>query len=223
MLIDLRLYTFHPGALGTFLPMFESTGLALQRKHCGRLLVYATVHTGRLNTVAQAWAYRDASDRDERRARLWADPEWLAFGERALPLLRHQEVRLLRTTSFTDAAEPFEGAGLVDLRTYTFAPGALAKFLPLCERQGYPLQRQHCGHLVFHATSETGVLNQVVQAWAYRDLSDYEARQHALLGDATWQRDYRAHALALTVDQEHALLAPTRFSPVIGPPPEPAR
>lgn len=213
MLIDLRFYTFHPGALSRFLPMFEETGLAIQRRHCGRLLFYSTVHTGTINTIVQAWVYRDTQDRDERRARLWGDAQWLAFGERALPLIRHQENRLLRTTAFTTPAEPFAGAAIVDLRTYTFAPGALAKFLPLCASKGIETQQRHCGHLVFHATSETGVLNQLVQGWAYRSLDDYQQRQRALLADETWHREYRSQALALAVEQSHMLLETTAFSP----------
>ncbi len=214
MLIDLRFYTFHPGALSKFLPLFEAEGLPLQRKHCGRLLFYTTVHTGTLNTVVQAWAYRDAQDRDARRAGLWVDRDWLAFGERALPLIRHQENRLLRRTAFTELAEPFDGSRIIDLRTYTFAPGALARFLPLCAQKGIETQRRHCGHLVMHATSETGVLNQLVQAWAYRDLDDYQSRQRALLGDDTWHQEYRSQALQWAVEQQHWLLETTSFSPV---------
>ncbi|MGE0315973.1 MAG: NIPSNAP family protein [Lautropia sp.] len=215
MLIDLRFYTVQPGAASHFLAMVEAEGLPIQRRHCGRMLFCAGVHTGMLNTIVQAWAYRDVRDRDERLARLQVDARWHAFGERALPLVRREENRLLRTTAFTTAAEPFTGTSIVDLRTYTFAPGTLNRFLALCESRGIETQRRHCGHLVFHAISETGILNQLVQAWAYRGLDDYQQRQHALLGDATWQHAYRAQALALAVEQSHVLLETTTFSPTV--------
>jgi hypothetical protein len=101
MLLDLRIYTFYPGKLQAFLPLFEREGLALQTKYCGNLVFYTTVETGTLNQVVQVWAYRDAADRDARRAALWKDPAWLAFGEKALPLIQHQENRLLKPTAFS--------------------------------------------------------------------------------------------------------------------------
>jgi len=101
MLLDLRTYTFHPGRLAEFLPAFEQEGLALQAGHCGRLVLYATTESGTLNQVVQCWAYQDAADRDARRAALWSDPAWQAFGKRALPMIQHQENRLLAPTAFS--------------------------------------------------------------------------------------------------------------------------
>ena len=47
------------------------------------------------------WAYQDAADRDARRAALWADKGWQAFGEFALPLIQHQTNQLLKPTGFS--------------------------------------------------------------------------------------------------------------------------
>lgn len=101
MLVDLRTYTFHPGQMQRFLAIFEKEGLPIQTRHCGHLVGYFTTETGTLNQVVQIWAYRDAADRDARRAALWADPEWHAFGEKALPMIQHQENRLLKPTGFS--------------------------------------------------------------------------------------------------------------------------
>lgn len=101
MLIDLRIYTFHPGKLGEFLKLAESTILPLQAKHCGNCIFYSVSDTGTLNQVIQAWAYEDAADRDRRRAALWADPDWQKLGAAALPWIAHQENRLLKPTSFS--------------------------------------------------------------------------------------------------------------------------
>lgn len=213
MLIDLRTYTFHPGKLPEFLPLFEAEGLPLQRGYCGNLLFYAVGSTGSLNEVVQAWAYKDTTDRDARRSALWHDRGFIAFGKKALPLIRHQENQLLATTSFTTIAHPFAGCGLIDLRAYTFIPGGLREFLPICAEQGLPKQRAACGHMVFHATSESGTLNQLVQAWAYRDEADYNARQKTLFADGAWTAAYRSKVIHLAVHQQHRFLTPTAFSP----------
>ena len=101
MLIDLRIYTFHPGKLAEFLPLAQEQILPLQARHCGKCIFYSTSETGTLNQVVQAWAYEDAADRDRRRAALWADPEWQRLGALALPLIQHQENRLLKPTQFS--------------------------------------------------------------------------------------------------------------------------
>jgi hypothetical protein len=101
MLVDLRTYTFHPGTLPKFLTAFEAEGLPLQTQHCGHLVGYFTTESGTLNQVVQMWAYKDAADRDQRRAGLWADPAWQAFGEKALPMIQGQENRLLKPTRFS--------------------------------------------------------------------------------------------------------------------------
>jgi hypothetical protein len=101
MLLDLRIYTIHPGKLAGFLRLVESEILPIQQKYCGNLVFYSTSETGTLNQAVQVWAYQDAADRDARRAALWADPEWQRLAEKALPLIQHQESRLLRPTSFS--------------------------------------------------------------------------------------------------------------------------
>lgn len=101
MLIDLRIYTFHPGRLGEFLKLAEAEILPLQARYCGTCILYATTETGTLNQLIQAWAYADAADRDRRRAALWADPEWQRLGAIALPWIQHQENRLLKPASFS--------------------------------------------------------------------------------------------------------------------------
>jgi len=101
MLLDLRTYTFHPGQLRKFLPLFEQEGLPVQAKHCGHLVFYATTETGELNQAVQMWAYKDAADRDARRAALWQEPGFLAYGEKALPMLQRQNNVLLTPTPFS--------------------------------------------------------------------------------------------------------------------------
>ena len=68
---------------------------------------------------------------------------------------------------------------LIDLRTYTFHPGKLGEFLKLSEAEILPLQTKYCGTCLFYSTSETGTLNQLVQAWVYVDAADRDARRAA--------------------------------------------
>jgi hypothetical protein len=47
------------------------------------------------------WGYDSYSEREERRAKLQADPEWRDFLARLQPLLHTQQNRILIPTSFS--------------------------------------------------------------------------------------------------------------------------
>jgi len=107
MIVDHRTYTTAPGRLATFVDTFERIGLPLYRHYCGTLIGYFVSESGTLNQVVHLWGYDDAADRDRRRAALRKDPRWQSFLDEALPLLVHQESRLLTPTSFSpDIASP---------------------------------------------------------------------------------------------------------------------
>lgn len=98
MLIDERTYTLRPGCLGRYLDRHMAHALPLMREHLGEPLAYYTGADGELNTFVHQWAYTDAADREQRRARLYADPRWLDYrrstGDQGWLVAQHN--RLLR-------------------------------------------------------------------------------------------------------------------------------
>jgi hypothetical protein len=50
--------------------------------------------------VVHLWRYTDLGDREQRRARMAADPRWQAYLARATPLLARMETKILRGTPF---------------------------------------------------------------------------------------------------------------------------
>jgi hypothetical protein len=101
MLLDHRVYTIYPQYTAAFLKLVEEQILPIQAEYCGNLVFYSTVANGPLNRVVQVWAYKDAADRDDRRARLWKDARWAKLAELALPMIQNQENWLLAPTSFS--------------------------------------------------------------------------------------------------------------------------
>ena len=79
MLIDHRTYTVRPGTMPQQLKLYEEYGLAAQKRHLGEPLAYLVAESGELNTYVHIWVYRDAADREARRAAMQADPEWQTF------------------------------------------------------------------------------------------------------------------------------------------------
>jgi len=79
MLIDHRTYTVRPGSMPAQLKLYEEFGLAAQKRHLGEPLAYLVAESGELNTYVHIWVYKDAADREARRAAMQADPEWQTF------------------------------------------------------------------------------------------------------------------------------------------------
>jgi hypothetical protein len=79
MIVDHRTYTLRPGTLPEYLANYEKQGLKVQIKHLGRLAGYWFTEIGPLNQIVHVWAYESLAERDERRAKMQADPAWQAW------------------------------------------------------------------------------------------------------------------------------------------------
>ena len=103
---------------------------------------------------------------------------------------------------------------LIDLRTSTFYAGKLQMFMARYLAEGLAIQTRHCGAPLGSFTSETGVLNQMVQPWAYADSADRDARLATLAADAEWQA-FIAFALPMVQQQQSQLLRPVVAPPAL--------
>ncbi len=102
---------------------------------------------------------------------------------------------------------------MVELRTQTFLPGQLPVFLQRYATEGLPRQLAHGGRLVGCWTSDTGVLNQLLQLWAFDDAHGRMRQRTGLQQDAQWQA-FETWMLPLLQQRETRLLKATAFSPI---------
>lgn len=100
MIIEKRTYTLHPGALGEFLALYEAEGLALHQKYLP-MLGYFVSDIGPLNQIITLWGYESMAERDEKRAALYANPDWIAFGPKTTGYIRTMENMILKPTAFS--------------------------------------------------------------------------------------------------------------------------
>ncbi|MCO5070830.1 MAG: NIPSNAP family protein [Rhizobiaceae bacterium] len=100
MIIEKRTYTFHPGRVQEFLALYEKEGLPLHTKYLP-LLGYFVSDIGTLNQVITMWGYQSMAERDEKRAALYSDPEWIAFGPKTTPFIQKMETMIMKPTSFS--------------------------------------------------------------------------------------------------------------------------
>ena len=104
MLLDVRTYTCRPGTIKKHLELYAKMGAEPQSRNLGKPLLYMTTETGNPNQYVHIWMYQNASDRETRRAAMWADLEWLAYVKRSAELgaLEKQENILMNNVSFWD-------------------------------------------------------------------------------------------------------------------------
>jgi hypothetical protein len=102
MFIEQRLYTFAPGKSAEFDRLYQEQGRAPQERHLGLPVGYYYSEIGPLNQVMTLWAYETLNDRVERRERLFKDPQWIEFLQKARALVVTQETRILKPASFFD-------------------------------------------------------------------------------------------------------------------------
>lgn len=104
---------------------------------------------------------------------------------------------------------------IIDLRTYTIAPGRTMQHLDLYEREGYEIQCKHLGKPIGYFIGEVGVPNQIVHIWGYESMADREKKRGALESDPAWNA-YRAKSAAagFLLHQENQILKSTSFSPL---------
>ena len=97
MIFDHRTYVCKPGTLKPHIALYEKMGAATQKKHLGEPVLWATTEVGDVNAFVHIWAYKDLADRTAKRARMWADPEWLAYVAESnkLGALQSQENKIL--------------------------------------------------------------------------------------------------------------------------------
>ncbi len=102
MLLDVRAYKCKPGTIGAHLKLYEDFGKSPQFRCLGEPLCYLKGETGDPNEYVHIWVYKNAGDREAKRATLWSDPEWLAYTKKSAELgaLVSQENKLMNPVGF---------------------------------------------------------------------------------------------------------------------------
>ncbi|MEM7464682.1 MAG: NIPSNAP family protein [Pseudomonadota bacterium] len=101
MIVEERIYTLQIGEVPQYLNLYETEGLAIQRRILGRMVGYFSTEIGPQHQIVHLWAYRDMQERTERRARLINDPGWKEYVKKTRPLQISQENKILIPAPFS--------------------------------------------------------------------------------------------------------------------------
>lgn len=100
MFVEIRTYRLKNGAVPAYLAAVTE-GIAIQRRHLGTLVGYYSSEIGPINQIVHIWAFASLDDREARRSRLNADPEWQAFLPRIRDLIETAETKIMKPAAFS--------------------------------------------------------------------------------------------------------------------------
>jgi hypothetical protein len=100
MFYEIRTYRLKNGAIPSYLQSVGDEGIAVQKSHLGRLVGYFFSEIGPINEIVHIWAYDSLDDREARRARLAADPAWLAFLPKIRDLIEVADSKIMKPAPF---------------------------------------------------------------------------------------------------------------------------
>ena len=102
MILEHRTYTFRPGTVDKWMNKYEAEGLALQKRHLNRFVGVYVTEIGHLHQIVLMWSYDNLADREARRARMNADPDWKRYiGEVwTMDAIQQQDVKIMNPAAF---------------------------------------------------------------------------------------------------------------------------
>ncbi|MBN9045982.1 MAG: NIPSNAP family protein [Rhizobiales bacterium] len=101
MYYEIRTYRLKNGGIPEYLKVVGETGIAIQKRHLGNLVGYFFSEIGPVNEIVHIWGYETLDDRQARRARLAADPEWQAFLPKIRDLIVTAENKIMTPAAFS--------------------------------------------------------------------------------------------------------------------------
>jgi hypothetical protein len=101
MILEERDYHIIPGRMAEFIATYERLGVEIQKAELGELVGHFVSDIGELNHVVALWRYDNIADREERRARMLANPGWADYLTAIKGMIERQSIRILKPTSIS--------------------------------------------------------------------------------------------------------------------------
>jgi hypothetical protein len=211
MIFEFRTYDIKPGSLAEVEKRF---GEAYEnRKKYSELFAFWHTEIGPLNQIIHVWPYKDLEERARIRAAAVKDKAWPpATGE----FLVAQRTDIFIPAAFVKPAGPGKVGPCFEMRTYTYAPGALPNVLENWEK-ALP-HRQKYSVPCFVGYSELGGLNKWLHIWPYASVEQRNSIRDQARDAGVWPPSALASKEGRKsipyVAQENKIVMPAKFSPL---------
>jgi hypothetical protein len=205
MIIEVRTYALKPGSLAEVEKRF---GEALPgREKLSKLAAFWHTEVGPLNEITHIWPYDSFEQRMEIRAEAIRTGVW---PPKTSEFIVSMQSEIFLPAPFSPLLEPREVGPLFEMRTYTYAPGAIPGVI---ERWAPKIDaRVKLSPLIGAWYTELGGLNKWVHIWAYKDAVERQRVRVEAMSQGIWPPPSAGPGLLLK--QENKLVMPASFSPL---------
>jgi hypothetical protein len=210
MIYELRVYSFAPGELPTFLKHANDIARPVRGDDYGKLVGYWSSDIGQLNQAYHLWAYESLDERDRLRVELSKNKDWTGeYLTRVRPLIKRQDIKLMKAN--IEPKAPESTPNVYEIRNYRAKVGEIQAFAKL-QREILPVREKY-SKIVGSWITEAPQPNEVCHIWAYPDLKARAETRTATMADPGWQ-NFLATAVPLLEDMHSTVLLPAPHSPL---------
>ena len=210
MIFEMRTYSFFPADLPKYLKHAEDVGRLVRGNDYGVNCGYWTSEFGRLNQVWHLWQYESYAQRDELRAKLSQNKDWV---DGYLPVVqewvRRMDIRIMKP--HTPFVPPQDAGNVYEYRYYRCAVGKVGNWIRHF-KEALP-NREKYSKIVGLWQTEIGQPNEVSHLWVYPDLNARADARARLGQDESW-REFQSKGRPYLRELNNVLLQPTNFSPL---------
>jgi hypothetical protein len=212
MIYEFRTYDIRPGTLAEVEKRFGEQYLEKRRKY-SELFAFWHTEIGPLNQIIHVWPYKDMEERTRIREAAVKDKAWPpAIGE----FLVNQRSDIFVPANFMPNVAPGDIGPYFEMRTYTYAPGALSNVLENWEK-AIP-DRLKFGSPCFLGYSELGGLNKWLHIWPYKSIEQRMSIRKQAHDAGVWPPSVAAvkagRKVIPYVAQENKIVFGASFSPI---------
>ena len=206
MIYEVRTYRLQPRGVPEFIDTF---GKAYEkRKNLSRLAAFFHTEIGMLNEVIHIWPYKDAGEREKKRARSAEDRKY-AWPPKVAHLQQHMQSEVFVPAPFTPTFPRGEKGPIFEWREYMVIPGMIPEVYKSWEK-ALP-KRLEMSKLVMAMHTDAGALNKFVHIWAYESLEHRAEVRSAAVAEGIWPPKSRVETLQM---QTNKIVLAAPFSPL---------
>jgi len=208
MIYEVRTYTMRVGAARQAV---EDFGRIIERRQrLSPLVGFFHSGLGKLNRILHIWEYESSAHRESVRAETLRQPWWPPL--KAEDILR-QATRLMRPAPFRPRPRAGRLGGVYEIRSDVLRTGRLgalseewARSLPERERLS-PLAAAFANPA---GEFESGILNEFLHVWPYRDMNHWAEVREAARRLPRWREHPEEHLVSQTAE----IWFPADYSPM---------
>lgn len=206
MIYEVRTYRLKPRGVPEFNEIF---GKAYEkRQNLSKISAFFYTEIGMLNEVIHIWPYKNADEREKKRARSVQDKKY-TWPPKVAHLQEHMTSEIFVPAPFTPEFPKGNLGPIFEWREYMVIPGMIGELYKNWEK-ALP-KRTAMSPLVMAMHTEAGELNKFVHIWSYESMNHRAEVRKEAAAKGIWPPKSRKETLQI---QTNKIVLAAPFSPI---------